>query len=112
MKNQILETLRQWTSGFSESQLSDMADIAIANGDDNKSLWSAIREVTLRDNPNALDLSKQFVGGVGLMVRREIVALPILSSTLGHPFCSGNQFSGKMRDLGSRVAISIIAFPT
>ncbi len=58
MKNQILETLRQWTSGFSESQLSDMADIAIANGDDNKSLWSAIREVTLRDNPNALDLSK------------------------------------------------------
>ena len=59
MKNQILETLRQWTKGFSESQLSDMADICIANGNDNKSLWSAIREVTLRDNPNALDLSKK-----------------------------------------------------
>ncbi len=58
MKNQILETLRKFTNGFSESQLSDMADICIANGNDNKSLWSAIRQVTLRDNPNALDLTR------------------------------------------------------
>lgn len=58
MKNQILETLRQWTKGFSESQLSDMADICIADGNDNNALWSAIRQVTLRDNPNALDLTR------------------------------------------------------
>ncbi len=57
-KDELLSTLSKWTNGFSESQLSDMADICIANGDDNKSLWSAIREVTLRDNPNALVLSK------------------------------------------------------
>ncbi len=57
-KDELLLTLSKWTKGFSVSQLSDMADIAIANGNDNKSLWSAIRQVTLRDNPNALDLTR------------------------------------------------------
>lgn len=59
MKQQILDTLRKFTNGFTESQLSDMADIAIDNGGDNVALWSAIRQVTLRDNPSALDLTKK-----------------------------------------------------
>ena len=58
-KQELLTTLSKWTNGFSESQLSDMADICLANGDENKALWSAIRQVTLRDNPNALDLTKK-----------------------------------------------------
>lgn len=57
-KDELLITLSKWTKGFSVSQLSDMADICLANGDNNKAFWSAVREVTLRDNANALVLSR------------------------------------------------------